>query len=133
VITAVDSNVLLAIFSNSPGFADRSARAIRRQLAAGSVVACSMVWAEVATFFPKPDDLLGVMKTIDVGFLVDSPETAVQAARAWKLYKSAGGKRERLLADFIIAAHAQTQCDCLLTRDKGFYKNYFKGLKVIEP
>jgi hypothetical protein len=25
------------------------------------------------------------------------------------------------------------QCDALITRDAGFYRDYFKGLKVIVP
>ena len=50
---------------------------------------------------------------------------------AWVQYKKAGGKRERILADFLIGAHAQIHADRLLTRDRGFYKKYFKHLKII--
>jgi hypothetical protein len=25
------------------------------------------------------------------------------------------------------------QCDALITRDAGFFRDYFKGLRVIEP
>ena len=133
MITAVDSNILLDIFTNSPDFADRSARALREQLANGSVVASGVVWAEVATFFARPENFIAMMNSIGVDFLPDSQEAAVEAARAWKLYKSAGGNRQRLLADFLIAAHALTQCNCLLTRDLGFYRSYFKKLKIIAP
>jgi predicted nucleic acid-binding protein len=91
------------------------------------------VWAEVATFFSKPQELLAVMSSIGVDFSRDSQETALAAATAWKSYKKAGGKRERLIADFLIGAHALVHCDYLLTRDRGFYRGYFKGLKVITP
>ena len=40
-------------------------------------------------------------------------------------------KRVRIPADFLIGAHAQTKADILLSRDSGFYKKYFKGLKVM--
>ena len=33
--------------------------------------------------------------------------------------------RERMSADFFIGAHAMTQSDCLLTRERGFYSRYF--------
>ena len=44
-----------------------------------------------------------------------------------------GGNRSRTVADFLIGAHAMMQCDALVTRDAGFYRDYFKGLKVIVP
>ena len=39
----------------------------------------------------------------------------------------------RTVPDFLIGAHAMMQCDALITRDAGFYRDYFKGLKLIVP
>jgi hypothetical protein len=39
----------------------------------------------------------------------------------------------RTTADFLIGAHALLQCSALITRDAGFFRDYFKGLKVIVP
>ena len=41
--------------------------------------------------------------------------------------------RERVVADFLVGAHAMLQCDALITRDAGFFRDFFKGLKVIQP
>jgi hypothetical protein len=49
----------------------------------------------------------------------------------WKKYRNSGGQRNRVLADFLIGANAQIHADRLLTRDRGFYKKYFKKLKLI--
>jgi hypothetical protein len=32
-----------------------------------------------------------------------------------------------------VGAHAQLQTDGLLARDRGFFRGYFKGLRLIEP
>ena len=39
----------------------------------------------------------------------------------------------RTVPDFLVGAHALMQCAGLMTRDAGFYRDYFKGLKLIVP
>ncbi len=55
------------------------------------------------------------------------------AAHCWHAYRARAGDRRRIAADFLIGAHAMTQCDRLLSRDRGFYRNYFSSLNIIDP
>ena len=55
------------------------------------------------------------------------------ASRTWRTYREQGGQRTRILADFLIAAHAQTQASKLLSRDRGFYRKLFPTLVLIDP
>lgn len=41
--------------------------------------------------------------------------------------------RRHLIPDFLIAAHAQTQADCLAARDRGYLRNYFPDLALLDP
>lgn len=41
--------------------------------------------------------------------------------------------RTRILADFLIGAHAQKQATGLLSRDRGFYRKHFPALNLYDP
>ena len=79
MITAVDTNVLLDVFGADPEFGQRSAAALRACLLEGRLVACEVVWAEAASFFPSAAAARGPMERLEVGF---SPLDVEAASRA---------------------------------------------------
>ncbi len=133
MITASDSSVLFDIFGAHPRFGAASAQAMKRVVAEGQVVACPIVWSEISTSFTDRNSMTAALSAIPVVFSEIDPTSAFTAGVMWKTYRQKGGSRIRMLADFLIGAHALGRCDRLLTRDAGFFRTYFKDLKIIAP
>ena len=133
MITALDTNVLLDVFAGDPAHGPASLAALRACLADGSLVACEVVWAEICAAFDSPDAASGALARIPVTFEGLQQAAAEQAGIAWRAYRRSGGPRDRVVADFLVGAHALVQADRLLTRDRGFHRLAFAGLQIIDP
>ncbi|MFZ2049442.1 MAG: type II toxin-antitoxin system VapC family toxin [Solirubrobacteraceae bacterium] len=133
MITAVDTSVLLDVFAADAQFGASSAAALRSCIAEGSLIACEVVWAETSAAFPDTQTADQALSRLRIDFSTLDAATALNAGEAWRVYRRAGGTRERVIADFLIAAHALANADRLLTRDRGFYRHYFKELQILDP
>lgn len=133
MITAVDSSVLLDILTGDARFGGASRTALKRCRQEGSVIGCELVWAETAAWFEQKDAAEAAMDSLGVVFVAGTPQVATVAGAAWRGYRRNRGSRQRLIADFLIGAHALVQADRLLTRDRGFHRRYFAELVVIDP
>jgi predicted nucleic acid-binding protein len=133
VITAVDTSVLVDVFAADPEFGPPSREALSRCLREGSLVASEVVWAEVCAGFPEASAALDALDRLGVLFAPLDESAARAAGTAWRQYRSRGGSRQRVIADFMIGAHACALADRLLTRDRGYYRAYFAELSLLEP
>ena len=133
MITAVDTNVLLDVFGADPDFGERSRAAVRSALLEGSLVAGDVVWAEVAAAFPTATEVTAALDRLGVRFAPLDEQVSAEAGGAWRSYRRSDGSRARILADFLIGAHAAARADRLLTRDRGFYRKHFDRLTVLDP
>lgn len=130
---AVDSSVLLDLLIGDAQFAGAAEACLDDALSAGEVVVCDAVIAEVQSMLATRESAMETLVALGMRFLATSETAAVRAGYMQRRYRDRGGRRERVVADFLIGAHALLQCGALITRDAGFYRDYFKGLKVIEP
>lgn len=131
MITSVDSNVLIDVLEADPVHGPSSKEALTRCMREGSVVACEVVWAEVATAYAHDlPGLVSILERIGVAFSPMTREAALEAARRWHAYRRRRPAERRIAADFLIGGHALMQCDRLLTRDAGFYRSRYKGLRL---
>ena len=133
MITAIDSSVLLDIFLDDARFRPASLTALRGCLAEGPIIACDVVFAEVTAIFADEGLATLALSEIPVNFSNTGASAALRAGNAWRDYRHAGGTRDRLVADFLVGAHALEQADRLLTRDRGFQRVAFGGLVIVDP
>lgn len=133
MITSVDTSVLLDVFGADTTFGPRSSDALRDALASGRLVGCDPVWAEVASFFSSAATASSAMQRLGVEFDALTEHAALAAGSAWSRYRARGGTRRRVVADFLVGAHALAQADRLLTRDHSFYRSYFRRLQIVDP
>lgn len=120
--------MLFDIVKGVPG-----AAAAQAALAQGSLCACAVVVAELGRYFNGNDTLSAFLSDCQVDHEPMSLDTALGAASIMRGYARNKGPRERVAPDFLIGAHAMHQCDALLTTDGGFFRHYFKGLKIVAP
>ncbi len=82
----------------------------------------------------RVEELLGEMHIaidFDLGEDVWRLAATSFAAYAIRRRRSGGGSPKRLLADFVIAAHALLKADQLMTRDTNRYAQDFPNLRLI--
>jgi predicted nucleic acid-binding protein len=133
MITAIDTNILLDILAPNATFCEASIAALEDAGNAGSMVVCDLVYAELCIHFATRRECDGFLESSGIQVESLRREAHFLASRIWRDYRLQGGRRTRILADFLIGAHAQIQANSLLSRDRGFYRQLFPSLNLINP
>ncbi|MCX7555802.1 type II toxin-antitoxin system VapC family toxin [Denitratimonas sp. CY0512] len=134
---AVDTNVLIDLLGEDVR-ADAAESCVRDALMLGPVVVCDVVVSEITAGLGHGADIMDVVEEMGLRYLPIERRAAIRAGEMQRRFnqrrKTSGlGQAVRTVPDFLVGAHALLQCNGLITRDGGFFRDYFKGLRVIEP
>jgi predicted nucleic acid-binding protein len=120
----VDTNVILDVIGADPHFGPDSRDCLMHCAGTGVLVINPVVYAEIGAVIDRIEELDALLPA---GVFRRDPipwEAAYLAGRALKQYRQHGGSRSRVLADFLIGAHAATAGMTLITRDRGYTKHF---------
>ena len=130
--TAIDSSVLLDVLLADPQHVKSSEAALRQAATHGGLVISEVVIAEIAPVLVGAS-IREFLSDWQIRFVPSSVESAALAGEMFRIYLERGGKRGRVVPDFLIAAHAQLHASGLLARDRGYYRDYFSSLNLLDP
>ena len=157
MINAVDTNILLDILIPNTPQVQSSLRYLSNIDSNDEFIISEVVFAELGAQFLSFSHLNKFLRDTGIRLVLSNENSLFEASRAWKRYSerkkhtivctSCGNEqklscsscnqvisfRQHILADFLIGAHAKIHADGFVTRDRGFYRTYFKDLNVITP
>jgi predicted nucleic acid-binding protein len=137
VKTAIDTNFISALWSVEPLVAEVSAELADAHNVGGLTIAAP-VYSELLAYRGMTEGRLdeflsttGVFVDFDMEEEVWRLAGSRFARHAARRRSARAGHPRRLVADFIIGAHALLRADRLLTLDTSLYKQDFPDLKII--
>ncbi|HET9839944.1 MAG TPA: type II toxin-antitoxin system VapC family toxin [Candidatus Angelobacter sp.] len=136
--TALDTNVIVALWDRNSAVSIPAQTALDQALHRGGLVVSAVVFAELMAAPGRTEAFLNAFfkdTAIKVEFDLDEPVWRA-AGRAFQAYAARRRKQRepgprRILADFLIGAHATQRGYQLLTLDESMYRTAFAGLSLI--
>ena len=134
--TAIDTNVLVALWDTDPNLNAAAQRALDAAQSQGALVVCGAVFTELLALPGRTEKMLDEFFS-DTAISVDWQTTEHSwraAGRAFQSYVARRGKRDlprRILADFLICAHASVNRFRLMTLDQRLYRAAFPALEIV--
>lgn len=115
-----------------PRHASDSESALAEARDSGALVVCESVIAELRPALNSDRQLAAFLDDLGLEFLPATLECALLAGSLYTSYLKNRGQSRRVLPDFLIAAHARLSADQLLARDRGYYREYFHDIVLVD-
>ncbi len=136
-MTSIDTNIISALLEGEEGLAELAESALLSAAARGQLLICAPVYAELIA---KPKRSVGSVNSflettrIAVDWTLE-PSIWQSAGMAFQMYAMNRRKQKqspprRILADFLIGAHAAQRDYTLLTLDQRVYSKSFPKLRL---
>jgi predicted nucleic acid-binding protein len=137
VTTAIDTNVIVALWDDDPAFSLAAETALEAAFHRGGLVIAAPVFAELVAAPGRTDSFVSSFleeNAIAIEWDLNEPIWR-SAGRAFQAYAERRRKQRdhgtrRLLADFLIGAHAHIRGYRLLSLDERLYRAAFPALKI---
>lgn len=126
----VDTNVVIDLITPGSRWFDWAESTVS---GVTTVTASAIVIAELAAAARDLEETLEILRGLGIDVIELDAVAAFHAGRAQAAFRAAGGKREKMLGDFLIGAHAMACNLPLATRDPKPYRRYFPELTLITP
>lgn len=130
MITALDSSVLWAIIKSEPGH-EQWLHTLLQAASEGPLIISPVAFAELSPSTADATSLMEFLARLAISYEAITPDAAHLAGQTFKCYRQAGGPRQHLVPDFLIAAHAQTQANRLAAIDRGYLRQWFPDLELL--
>lgn len=129
----VDTNVLVDVLEDDPEWVDWSIGQLRAQSKIHRLAINPVIYSELSLTFSTVEALDRAVDDLGLA-MIEIPRPALfLAGKAFVRYRRQGGKKENVLADFFIGAHAAVSRFPVLTRDTRRYASYFANVALIAP
>jgi predicted nucleic acid-binding protein len=132
-VILADTNVLVDIRERDAAWATWSFDAVAEARLSGEVCVSAITIGELAARAGSLAEVMMLVDNLGIGVRPLGPDAAFRAGTAHKAYRAAGGRKEKLLADFLIGGEAVVASVALITRDTRHYRRYFPDLPLITP
>lgn len=136
--TAIDTNILTALWNNDDVLNVRAQAALDGVFGAGRLVVSGVVYAELLAAPSRTEQFLdGFLEEAGISVEWEFNERMLRTAGiafqgyAARRKKQKGTEPRRILADFLIGAHAAVNEYRLLTLDAGLYRASFPKLVTV--
>ena len=133
MISAVDSSVILDVLTDDADFVEGSERLLRQAAGEGQLVICECVLAEIFPAFDAESVFEEFLSEWQLEFVPSTRQSAVLAGQHFTTYLQRGGRQGRIVVDFLIGGHAAVHADRLVARDRGYLRDYFSDLVLLDP
>lgn len=126
MITAVDTSILVDVTKQE----EKALEVLSKAAQEGQLIICEMVYAELCAGMEQ-EIVDQFLQDFGIKYIPFDLGSLSLASQMWRKFIQHHRRQGHILADFFIGAHATIHAERLLSRDRGFYRNYFKDLKLL--